>query len=86
MIKTERLTLRPFREGDAADVFEYLSGPQPHCFECMKVPFRGKNGHIAIATNNTVFGRRYYLFPMRPPRPKKMKSILFRKKKDDFEV
>ncbi len=21
-------------------------------FECMKVPFRGKNGHIAIATNN----------------------------------
>ena len=37
MIKTERLTLRPFREGDAADVFAYLSGPQPHCFECMKV-------------------------------------------------
>ena len=37
MIKTERLTLRPFREGDAADVFEYLSGPQPHCFACMKV-------------------------------------------------
>ena len=37
MIKTERLTLRPFREDDAADVFEYLSGPQPHCFECMKV-------------------------------------------------
>ena len=37
MIKTERLTLRPFCAEDAADVFEYLSGPQPHCFECMKV-------------------------------------------------
>ena len=36
-MKTERLTLRPFREADAADVFEYLSGPQPHCFACMKV-------------------------------------------------
>ena len=40
---------------------------------------------LAIATNNTVFGRRYYLFPMRPCNPRKMKSILFRKKKDDFE-
>ena len=37
MIRTERLTLRPFRVEDAADVFAYLSGPQPHCFECMKV-------------------------------------------------
>ena len=37
MIKTERLTLRPFCAEDAKDVFEYLSGPQPHCFECMKV-------------------------------------------------
>ena len=41
---------------------------------------------LAIATNNTVFGRRYYLFPMRPCNPRKMKSILFRLKKDDFEV
>ena len=41
---------------------------------------------LAIATNNTVFGRRYYLFPMRPCSPRKMKSILFRLKKDDFEV
>ena len=40
---------------------------------------------LAIATNNTVFGRRYYLFPVRPYNPGKMKSILFRKKKDDFE-
>lgn len=31
-IDTERLLLRPFRESDAADVLEYLSGPLPHCF------------------------------------------------------
>ena len=31
-IETERLVLRPFRESDAADVLEYLSGPLPHCF------------------------------------------------------
>ena len=31
-IETERLLLRPFRESDAADVLEYLSGPLPHCF------------------------------------------------------
>ena len=37
MIKTERLILRSFREEDAGDVFAYLSVPQPHCFECMKV-------------------------------------------------
>ena len=36
MIKTGRLTLRPFRVEDAADVFAYLSGPQPHCFECVR--------------------------------------------------
>jgi len=40
---------------------------------------------LAVATNNTVFGRRYYLFPLRPPRPGKMKNILFRRKKDDLE-
>ena len=32
LIETERLLLRPFRESDAADVLEYLSGPLPHCF------------------------------------------------------
>ena len=37
MIETARLILRPFRVEDAADVFEYLSCPQPHCFECMKL-------------------------------------------------
>ena len=31
-IETKRLLLRPFRESDAADVLDYLSGPLPHCF------------------------------------------------------
>lgn len=31
-IETKRLLLRPFRESDAADILEYLSGPLPHCF------------------------------------------------------
>ena len=37
MIETERLILRPFREGDAADVFEYLKEPMVNCFACMKI-------------------------------------------------
>ena len=37
MIKTERLTLRPFRVEDAADVFEYLEKPTVNCFACMKL-------------------------------------------------
>ena len=37
MIETDRLILRPFREGDAADVFEYLKVPMVNCFACMKV-------------------------------------------------
>ena len=36
-IETDRLILRPFREGDAADVFEYLKEPMVNCFACMKV-------------------------------------------------
>lgn len=36
-IETERLLLRPFREDDAADVLEYLSGPLPHCFAGLKI-------------------------------------------------
>lgn len=36
-IETERLLLRPFRESDAADVLEYLSGPLPHCFVGLKL-------------------------------------------------
>lgn len=37
MIETERLILRPFREGDAADVYAYLAQPQVNCFACMKL-------------------------------------------------
>ena len=37
MIETERLILRPFREGDAADLYEYLKEPMVHCFASMKV-------------------------------------------------
>ena len=36
MIETDRLILRPFREEDAADVFEYLKEPMVNCFACMK--------------------------------------------------
>ena len=36
-IETERLILRPFRESDAADVLDYLSGPLPHCFVNLKL-------------------------------------------------
>ena len=37
VIETERLLLRPFLEGDAADVFEYLKEPMVNCFACMKL-------------------------------------------------
>ena len=37
MIETERLILRPFREEDAADAFEYLEKPIVNCFACMKL-------------------------------------------------
>ena len=37
MIETERLLLRPFRENDAADVYEYLKEPMVNCFACMKL-------------------------------------------------
>ena len=37
MIETIRLILRPFRERDAADVFEYLEKPTVNCFACMKL-------------------------------------------------
>ena len=36
-VETQRLLLRPFRESDAADVLEYLSGPLPHCFANLKL-------------------------------------------------
>lgn len=37
VIETERLVLRPFVEGDAADVYEYLHEPAVHCFSSMKL-------------------------------------------------
>ena len=37
MLETERLILRPFREGDAGDVYEYLKEPMVNCFACMKL-------------------------------------------------
>ena len=37
MIETERLILRPFTEGDAADAYEYLKAPTVNCFACMKL-------------------------------------------------
>ena len=37
VIATERLILRPFQEGDAEDVFEYLREPAVHCFAGMKL-------------------------------------------------
>ena len=37
MIETERLILRPFREEDASDVYEYLEKPTVNCFACMKL-------------------------------------------------
>ena len=37
IMETTRLILRPFREEDAADVFEYLEKPTVNCFACMKL-------------------------------------------------
>jgi len=37
VLETERLILRPFREEDAADVYEYLKEPAVNCFACMKL-------------------------------------------------
>ena len=37
MIETERLILRQFLEGDAADILEYLKTPAVNCFACMKL-------------------------------------------------
>ena len=36
-IETERLILRPFRAGDAGDVYEYLGRPQVNCFASMRL-------------------------------------------------
>ena len=37
MIETQRLILRPFRESDAEDLYEYLKEPAVHCFANMKL-------------------------------------------------
>lgn len=37
IIETERLILRPFREGDAADLFAYLREPTAPCFFSLKL-------------------------------------------------
>lgn len=37
IIETERLILRPFREGDAADLFAYLRAPTVPCFLSLKL-------------------------------------------------
>ena len=37
MLETKRLILRPFREADAADLYEYLKAPMVNCFACMKL-------------------------------------------------
>ena len=37
IIETERLILRPFLEGDAADVYEYLKAPAVNCFAGMRL-------------------------------------------------
>lgn len=40
---------------------------------------------VAVTTNNTVFGRLHYLYPLVPFRPAAMKKVLFRTRKKDFE-
>jgi len=37
IIETERLLLRPFTEGDAKDLYEYLHSPTQSCFFCMRL-------------------------------------------------
>ena len=37
MIESARLSLRPFQEEDAADLYEYRKEPLVNCFACMKL-------------------------------------------------
>ena len=51
IIETERLILRPFLEGDAADVYEYLKAPAVNCFAWsviikIECPCARENGRI----------------------------------------
>lgn len=41
-IETERLILRPFREGDAADLFAYLRAPTVPCFLSLRLADLGE--------------------------------------------
>ena len=42
MIKTQRLVLRPFKESDLDDLYEYLSEITIHCFMDMKAKTRNE--------------------------------------------
>ena len=48
MIETERLILRPFREEDAADLYEYLKEPMVHCFAYIKLDSVEEAKHAAL--------------------------------------
>ena len=37
IIETDRLILRPFKEEDINDLFDYLKEPEVNCFMCMKL-------------------------------------------------
>jgi stage V sporulation protein AF len=39
---------------------------------------------VLIATNSTVNGKRNYLYPLIPFKPKALKTLIFRTKKRDF--
>ena len=60
VIETERLVLRPFRESDAADVFEYLAEPAVNCFACMKL----NSLEDAQAEMRNRIGETEYYFPL----------------------
>ena len=47
MIKTQRLTVRPFRAGDADDLYAYLSLPEVYRFEPGEPVSHGKAAEIA---------------------------------------
>ena len=53
-IETERLRLRPFQEGDAEHVFEYLNEPAVNCFASMKL-------HSIEEARETGFGIAWFL-------------------------
>ena len=48
VIETDRLLLRPFREFDAEDLYEYLKEPMVNCFACMKLSSLVEAGKEAV--------------------------------------